>query len=71
VSDGRRSRCDPAAINGSEPQGIRDAASELLVSLQSRLDALNIESEQTRCIARDLQIVIDEVRQALDDATHG
>jgi hypothetical protein len=42
-----------------------DAALELLVSLQLKLDALNKGSEETRSISRELQAMIDEIRQAL------
>ena len=71
MSDGRRSRCNPAPPNASQPQPLRDAASELLVSIQSRLDALDDGTQQTRRIADEMQMVIEDIRQALGDATHG
>ena len=70
MSDGRRSRCNPAPTHASQPQQLRDA-SELLASVQSRLDALDEGSEETRRIAHEMQRVIEEIRRALGDASHG
>jgi hypothetical protein len=67
VSDGRRSQFNSAPTHAPRPQRFRDAVSELLVSLRSSLDALEDGSEQTRHIAHEMQMVIEEISQALRD----
>ena len=69
MSDGRRSQSNSAPTPALRPQQSRDAASELLVSLRSRIDALDDGSEQTRHIAHEMQMVIEEISQALRDGT--
>jgi len=63
----RRSGGNPAPIEA--PQRLRDAASELLVGLTSKLDVLDCGSEETRRITHELQMLIEEVRQALGEGT--
>ena len=64
---GHRSGHNPAP----DAPRLREAVSELLVSLQSKLDALNGGSEEARRVAHELQAVIEEVRQALEGSSQG
>jgi len=68
MSGGKRSDCNPAPAQAQWPL---DGAIELLVGLQSKLDALDTGTEETRRIADELRVMIEEVRQALGDAAEG
>jgi hypothetical protein len=62
-------------MSGGQPSGFNPSpaplagALELLVSLESKLAALDNGSEETRQIAGELRVMIEEIRQALDEAT--
>ena len=47
------------------PQQLRAAATDLLVSLQENVEALRGGPENSRQLAPQLQLIIDEIRQAL------
>jgi hypothetical protein len=65
MSSDQRSRHNPAPTHA--PHQL-ETAFELLVDLQSKLDFLSNGSEETRSISRELQAMIDEIRQALSEA---
>jgi hypothetical protein len=64
MSGDQRSRYDPAASSRYQ----LDAALELVSNLQSKLEVLDNGSDETRRVSRELQLMIDEIRQALADA---
>lgn len=58
---------NPAPAKELAGRRLRDDAEALLLTLQANLDALDKATPPTQRIANELQILIDEIRQAVAD----
>lgn len=64
----QRSAFNAAPSEPLQAQMLVLSASEILTALESKLDALGDGSAEAQHIAHELQLIIDEVKQALRDA---
>ena len=47
-------------------QELRDEATEILVSLQSKLDSLTTGPEEVQVLVHELRTLVEDIRRALD-----
>lgn len=67
----RQSSGTPVPTLASDRQRLPDSAFELLSSLETKLDVLRSGSGDTRRIAHEMQIMVEEMRRRLHKAVEG